>query len=54
MDFWDFPGDFNFLILLDYWKPPDEIVTYDTYIIFVNKLVATFFVKYILKNINTF
>ena len=36
------------------WKSPDEIVPYDTYIIFEENLGAMLFAKNISKNINTF
>ena len=36
------------------WKSPNEIVPYDTYIIFEENLGAILFAKNISKNINTF
>ena len=54
MDFWALPLDVLFFILLDFWKLPNEIVPYDTYIIFEKHLRAMLFTKNISKNINTF
>ena len=37
---WALPGDSRFLILLNDWELPNEIVPYDTYIIFEENLGA--------------
>ena len=54
MDFWGVPADFDSLILSSFWKFPNEIVSYDTYIIFEKHLGEMLFVQNISKNINTF
>ena len=54
MDLWALPDDFRFSVLLNYWKFPNEIVPYDTYIIFEDNLGAMLFARKISKNINTF
>ena len=54
MDFLDLPGDSWFLILWNFWKPPNEIVSYDTYIIFEKRLGAMLFAQNTSKNINIF
>ena len=54
MDIWAFPGDHWFLILLNYWKSPYEIVPYDTYNFFEEHLGAKILARKISKNINTF
>ena len=54
MDIWALPGDFWFLILMNYWKSTNEVVPYDTYIIFEEHSGATLFARKISKNINTF
>ena len=51
MDFWALPGDFDFI---DIWKSPNEIVPYDTYIIFEKHLGEMLFAQNISENINIF
>ena len=47
MEFETLFGDFWFLIfdLMEFWKLPDEIVSYDTYIIFENYSGTMFFAQ---------
>ena len=52
MDFWALPGDFWFYGI--FWKFPNEIVPYDTYIIFEKHLGSMLFAQNIPKNINIF
>ena len=58
-DFWFYgllalPGDFWFLILRNFWKWPNEIVPYDTDIIFRKHLGAMLFAQNISKKYKTF
>ena len=54
MDIWALPGYSWFLILLNYWNSPNQIVPDDTYIIFEQHLGAMLFAWKLSKNINTF
>ena len=49
MDFLALLGDFRFWILLNYWKFPDKLVPYETYIISEENLEVILFARKYLK-----